>query len=246
MGCHAAQPRHGGKQVDGMHMEGMAGAERSRAGVWLMMLLLHGVLGSWLLGQTLQPAATALPTSIAVQLLPTVAPLAPAVPRPVSPTRQPPRPLPALAQHAAARPPRAPAVLAATHAAAPAASTTAPAPALAGNADTRALPVSAEPAQAPQPASSEPGFAADYLHNPAPGYPPASRRNGEEGRVLLRVRVSAAGQAEAVEVYHSSGFSRLDDAAREVVAGWRFIPARRGGSAIASSVIVPITFRLGH
>ncbi|PXX41803.1 outer membrane transport energization protein TonB [Aquitalea magnusonii] len=245
MGCHAVQPRHGGEQVDGVHMEGMAGAERSRVGVWLVVLLLHGVLGGWLARQTLQPAATPLPTSIAVQLLPTVAPEAPAQARPVSPTRQPPRPLPALSRHAAARPARAPAVLAATHAAGTT-TTTAPAQATASSADTRVQPVSAEPAQPPQPPSSEPGFAADYLHNPAPGYPPASRRNGEEGRVLLRVRVSAAGLAEAVEVYHGSGFSRLDEAAREVVAGWRFIPARRGGSAIASSVIVPITFRLGH
>ncbi|KJV25282.1 hypothetical protein VI06_19510 [Aquitalea magnusonii] len=96
------------------------------------------------------------------------------------------------------------------------------------------------------PAMTEAGFTADYLHNPAPVYPPSSRRNGEEGRVLLRVRVSAAGQAEAVDVQHGSGFSRLDDAAREAVANWRFTPARRGAQAIASTVIVPITFRLGH
>ncbi|WP_153010929.1 energy transducer TonB, partial [Aquitalea magnusonii] len=107
-------------------------------------------------------------------------------------------------------------------------------------ADTRVQPVSAEPAQPPQPPSSEPGFAADYLHNPAPGYPPASRRNGEEGRVLLRVRVSAAGLAEAVEVYHGSGFSRLDEAAREVVAGWRL--SRRG--AVAARLPPVSSFRL--
>lgn len=224
-------------------MEGMAGVDRSRAGVLLAVVLLHGVLGSWLARQTLPPAATALPTSIAVQLLPAVAPAAPALSPSPPPARHPPRPVPAAPQHAAAVPPRALAVLAATHATGSLATTTAPAQPLAGSTSATAAPASAEPAQ---PTSSEPGFTADYLHNPAPAYPPASRRNGEEGRVLLRVRVSAAGQAEAVEIHRSSGFARLDDAAREVVAGWRFIPARRGGSEIASSVIVPITFRLGH
>lgn len=223
-------------------MEGLAGVNRSRAGVLLVVVLLHGVLGSWLARQTLQPAVTALPTRIAVQLLPTraAAPAVPEVARPAPLLRHPPRPLPATAHHVVAMPPRALAVLAATHAPGSATSTVAPVQPPASSTGAPASPESALPA------SSEPGFAADYLHNPAPAYPPASRRNGEEGRVLLRVRVSAAGQAEAVEIHRSSGFARLDDAAREVVAGWRFIPARRGGSEIASSVIVPIIFRLGH
>lgn len=87
-----------------------------------------------------------------------------------------------------------------------------------------------------------PLFHADYLDNPAPPYPSTSRRRGESGRVLLRVFVSADGKAERVEINTSSGFELLDAAAREAVARWRFVPARRGPEKVAAWVIVPISF----
>jgi protein TonB len=87
-------------------------------------------------------------------------------------------------------------------------------------------------------------FDAAYLHNPHPSYPPLSRRLGEEGKVLLRVRVSADGQPAAVDLEKSSNFERLDEAARQVVARWRFVPAKRGDEAVEATVIVPIVFRL--
>ena len=62
--------------------------------------------------------------------------------------------------------------------------------------------------------------------------------------MLLKVRVTAEGTAAAVELEKSSGFDRLDTAARETVARWRFVPAKRGDEAIESAVIVPIIFRL--
>lgn len=87
-----------------------------------------------------------------------------------------------------------------------------------------------------------PLFHADYLDNPAPPYPSTSRRRGESGRVLLRVFVSADGKAERVEINTSSGFELLDAAAREAVARWRFVPARRGPEKVAAWVLVPISF----
>jgi protein TonB len=87
-------------------------------------------------------------------------------------------------------------------------------------------------------------FDADYLHNPKPLYPAISRRNGEEGKVLLKVRVSAQGEALNVAVSRSSGHDRLDAAALDAVTRWRFVPARRGDEAMESSVIVPVTFAL--
>ncbi|MCC7313005.1 MAG: TonB family protein [Sulfuritalea sp.] len=74
-----------------------------------------------------------------------------------------------------------------------------------------------------------PRFDADYLRNPAPEYPAVSRRMGEEGRVVLRVRVSVQGSPLAVELKQSCGFIRLDEAARAAVEKWRFVPARQGG-----------------
>lgn len=87
-------------------------------------------------------------------------------------------------------------------------------------------------------------FDADYLDNPKPVYPLVSRRLGEQGKVLLRVHVSAAGLAEKVEVKTGSGYARLDQAAGDAVSRWRFVPARRGEQAIAAWVQVPITFQL--
>lgn len=94
------------------------------------------------------------------------------------------------------------------------------------------------------PAITPARFEAAYLQNPRPDYPPLSRRLGEEGKVLLRVRVSREGQAAAVDLEKSSNFARLDEAARAVVSHWRFVPARRGEEAIDATVIVPIVFRL--
>ncbi len=97
---------------------------------------------------------------------------------------------------------------------------------------------------APSAAFTDAKFDVAYLNNPAPVYPLISRRNGEAGKVILRVQVNKLGVAEQVEISQSCGFARLDAAALEAVRKWRFVPARRGDEAIAASVLVPLTFRL--
>src|SRR4030095_4883934 len=99
-------------------------------------------------------------------------------------------------------------------------------------------------AAAPAPALVPPRFDAAYLDNPAPAYPSVSRRQHEEGRVMLRVRVGADGRAESVDIATSSGYDRLDRAAQDAVRRWRFVPARRGAEAVAAFVNVPISFTL--
>lgn len=84
----------------------------------------------------------------------------------------------------------------------------------------------------------------DYLRNPPPVYPEISRRAKEEGTVWLNTQVDSKGRAIQVEIAKSSGYSRLDQAAREAVRRWRFKPARTGGVAVESSVQIPVTFRL--
>jgi TonB family protein len=97
----------------------------------------------------------------------------------------------------------------------------------------------------PAPATfSPPRFEAAYLHNPRPNYPAVSRRLGEEGKVLLRVLVSPDGRAAAVNLEKSSNFERLDEAARQAVAQWRFVPAKRGDEAVEATIIIPLVFRL--
>jgi protein TonB len=95
-----------------------------------------------------------------------------------------------------------------------------------------------------EPRIEPPQFGAAYLENPAPAYPPQSRRFGEEGRVLLRVLVSENGNAATVEVDSGSGSERLDAAALKAVKNWRFIPAKRNNQPISAYVIVPIKFSL--
>jgi protein TonB len=105
----------------------------------------------------------------------------------------------------------------------------------------------ASPEQASQTAAvpvTPPIFNAAYLQNPPPGYPEAARRAGEQGTVMLRVRVARDGIVSRVELDRSSGSPHLDAAAREAVKAWRFTPARRGAEAVESWMLVPIVFRL--
>jgi protein TonB len=95
------------------------------------------------------------------------------------------------------------------------------------------------PAQA-----TPPGWGAPGLANAPPRYPLAARRRGDEGRVVLRVRVSADGRAETVTVAKSSGHALLDEAAQRAVARWRFVPGRLAGLPVAAALDVPVTFRL--
>lgn len=126
----------------------------------------------------------------------------------------------------------------------------APLVAISANADIAALPTATPQMQqvvAAVVADSgvdPPRFDMAYLNNPTPIYPPLSKRLHEQGKVLLRVRVSADGTAEKIEIQVSSGASRLDNAAVDAVKQWRFIPARRGDEATAGWALVPIDFHL--
>lgn len=83
-----------------------------------------------------------------------------------------------------------------------------------------------------------------YRSNPAPEYPIACKRRGEEGTVLLNVLVTPNGLPSAVSLNRSSGHPLLDRAALEAVRRWTFEPGRAGGSPIASQVLVPVRFSL--
>ncbi len=100
--------------------------------------------------------------------------------------------------------------------------------------------------RADTPSTTAPIGDAAYLHNPAPDYPQIAQDQGWEGRVLLRVHVLADGSPESVTVQTGSGRRVLDEAARDAVRNWRFVPARRGEQAVDGWVTVPIDFRLAQ
>jgi protein TonB len=83
-----------------------------------------------------------------------------------------------------------------------------------------------------------------YNDNAKPAYPRQARLRGEQGMVLLLVRVSEVGRVSDVRVVRSSGFESLDEAALTAVKRWTFHPARRGDKPVEMSVHVPVHFRL--
>lgn len=87
---------------------------------------------------------------------------------------------------------------------------------------------------------------ARYRETPQPHYPDSARREGKEGRVLLRVLVDEEGRTKAIEINNSSGYDLLDQAATEAIKKWRFVPARVGGKPIETWVKVPIEFQLSN
>lgn len=106
-------------------------------------------------------------------------------------------------------------------------------------------PSATTPSPAAAPAPLTPPLAnADYLHNPTPSYPDVAISRGYEGTVLLNVQVRADGKVQTIRIQKSSGYSALDDAARDTVLRWSFVPARRGNQAVSGWVIVPIDFSL--
>lgn len=176
--------------------------------------------------------ATTAPIMVSLVTPPGVEPVA-------SPT-EPPKPLPRK-QHVKPRPVERSHLISAPTAAV--SQFVAPVPPLEPPAPPEAAP--APPADpGPPPPLVPPSFNADYLHNPAPRYPPVARRMNEQGRVVLRVLVNADGFAERVELRTSSGSSRLDQSALETVRTWKFVPARQGTSPVAAWVLVPISFSL--
>ena len=93
-------------------------------------------------------------------------------------------------------------------------------------------------------AISDPIFDAAYLQNPAPYYPIVSRNKGAQGKVMLEVRVTKFGKASSVIIKKSSGFFALDEAAKDAVENWDFVPAHVGSEAVEATVLVPIEFKL--
>ena len=85
---------------------------------------------------------------------------------------------------------------------------------------------------------------ARYRETPQPHYPDSARREGKEGRVLLRVLVDEEGRSKLIEVNTSSGHDMLDQAAIEALKKWRFMPARASGKPVETWVKVPIEFQL--
>ena len=77
-----------------------------------------------------------------------------------------------------------------------------------------------------------------------PDYPKGARQRGEQGDVVLEIRVNAAGIVDRVDIVSPSGFSELDEAAVRAARTARFTPAKSGGSPVASTARLTLNFKL--
>lgn len=77
-----------------------------------------------------------------------------------------------------------------------------------------------------------------------PEYPKGSRQRGEQGDVVLEIRVTESGTVDRVDVVSSCGFPELDEAAVRAAKAARFTPAKSGSRSVASTARLTLTFRL--
>jgi len=122
---------------------------------------------------------------------------------------------------------------------------TAPMPEPLPESDAPAVPANGETGAAAPPALATGDVAEIQIEqSPPPTYPVAAMRRGESGIAMVRVDVGTDGTPNNVSIDTGSGSRELDRAALEAVRKWHFKPAQRDGQAIASSVVVPVEFKL--
>lgn len=213
----------------------------------LLVLLLHIWLLTWLM-RPVEKIATAQPLVMEVSMLAIAAPkpvVAPPKPTPPPPEKKPPPPKKTPPKPVVHKQP--PPIVQKSPDFAPVEPVAAPEP-QPSTTQTSSAPSTSSPSKTTTTTNTEEfteaNFKANYDHNPKPDYPAIAKSRGWQGKVLLRVQVSIDGLSQSVAVHQSSGHEMLDESAIEAVKKWRFIPAKRGDTAVASSVIVPIIFTL--
>jgi protein TonB len=117
------------------------------------------------------------------------------------------------------------------------------------------IPVETAPITVPKPAPPPPPV---VVRPPPPGtpvqvtfrpdisnyYPEAARREGQEGRAIIKICVNQLGKIDSADVATSSGFPELDEAAIKVAKAYRFKPATSEGKPVSSCPTLPVKFEL--
>ena len=81
-------------------------------------------------------------------------------------------------------------------------------------------------------------------HCAKPDYPSASRRMEEEGTVTLKFLIGVDGKVMQADIEKSSGFTRLDEAARNALSKCQFRPGTVDGKPEQSWASIRYTWRL--
>ena len=82
-----------------------------------------------------------------------------------------------------------------------------------------------------------------FVHQALPVYPPLALRRGKEGKVLLRLSISATGALTDVEIIEDPGFG-FAEAAVTAVRNSSFEPAMGREGPVPSRAILPVSFQL--
>lgn len=104
----------------------------------------------------------------------------------------------------------------------------------------------APPALPPGPPATIQGrdLATRMISGKPPRYPLESRRKREQGTVVLSLILGTDGRVASISLAQSSGFPRLDEAARDAVRTWRWEPTIRNGEPVQVKGLVEIPFIL--
>ncbi|MEY2678597.1 MAG: hypothetical protein RLZ00_1289 [Pseudomonadota bacterium] len=101
----------------------------------------------------------------------------------------------------------------------------------------------------PAPAPTAPAIRTGAIIQPGahcakPDYPSASRRMEEEGTVTLKFLIGVDGKVMQADIEKSSGFTRLDEAARNALSKCQFRPGTVDGKPEQSWASIKYTWRL--
>jgi len=221
---------------------------------WVWVVVLHALL-FWAVHVGLtRDVVQKMPTVVQALLLTETPRETPRPPAAAPPPPTPPvaKPAPAQPVQPAPSPPTSPAIElpavstptpsnAGLNASAPPAPVAAAAPATVPAAAAPAVAASAR-ATAPAPTRTAAGVNVSQCEKPE--YPSASRRLEEEGTVALRFLVGVDGKVIQSEVEKSSGFKRLDEAARAGLSKCQFRPALVDGKPEQAWASMKYTWRL--
>jgi protein TonB len=207
------------------------------------VLVLHGLLFWAIQAGLTRTVIQSMPVVVQALLLEEKRAELPPPPPPPPPSPPPPKPAPPPPQTPPAYVPPAvtPAAVAPPNTIA-AVSTTPPQTAPAAPTPTPAPPAAA-PA-APAKASVRTTAGVNIAQCDKPDYPTASRRMEEEGTVGLRFLVGADGKVIQSEIAKSSGYKRLDEAARAGLAKCQFKPATVDGKPEQAWTTIQYVWRL--
>lgn len=83
-----------------------------------------------------------------------------------------------------------------------------------------------------------------FLVRENPQYPTEALSEGRQGKVVVKVYISAQGKVESTQVIESSGSPSLDKAAEQAASSSQFTPAERDHQPISSEATATYRFEL--